>query len=97
VSSISLLMTMARENLTKTYCQKSLKILVSILSSSKHHTIVGKSVTFTVEIDWAKDLPLDLCKNVFVKYGLQFEKSKVLTPETQGKDRNPQFNFKRVH
>lgn len=90
-------MTMARENPKKIYCQMSLKILVRILSSSKYYTKVGKSVTFTVEIDWAKDLPLDLCKNVFVKYGLQFEKIKVLTPEAQGKDRNPHFNFKRVH
>jgi kinesin family member 13 len=36
--------------------------------------LLGKSISFRVEIDNAKELPNDLCKNVFVKYGLYFEK-----------------------
>lgn len=54
-------------------------------------------MTFRVEIESAKDLPMDLCKNVFVKYGLFFEKGKVTTPEFEGKNKNPQFKFKQLH
>ena len=38
--------------------------------------LLGKAITFRVEIDKAKDLPKDLCKNVFISYGLNFDKSR---------------------
>ena len=59
--------------------------------------IVGKAMTFRVEIDSAKDLPQELCKNVFVTYALYFEKGKISTPEFEGKNKNPQFKFKQLH
>jgi hypothetical protein len=40
--------------------------------------LLGKAVTFRVEIEKAKDLPADLSKNVFVSYKFGFEGNKVV-------------------
>ena len=51
-----------------------------------------------MEIDSAKELPKDLCKNVFVTYLLNLDKKTTFrTKETEGKTQNPAFNFKQVH
>ena len=59
----------------------------------------GKAIAFRVEIEKAQDLPNDMNKNVFVTYGLFFDKGdkSVQTPEVAGKNKNPVFNFKHVH
>lgn len=60
--------------------------------------LLGKPLTFRMEIDSAKDLPKDLCKNVFVTYLLNLDKKSTFrTQETEGKTQNPAFNFKQVH
>jgi hypothetical protein len=60
--------------------------------------LIGKAITFRIEIEKAKDLPKELSKNVFVQYALNFDKSrKYQTDEVDGKNPNPVFNFKRVH
>lgn len=38
--------------------------------------IVGKPITFRVEVDKAVDLPKDLCKNPFVTYTLHIDRAK---------------------
>jgi hypothetical protein len=61
--------------------------------------LVGKQVTFRIEIDKAADLPADLCKNTFVNYKLFFETSSKYhqTPECEGKNRNPVYSYQKVH
>ena len=60
--------------------------------------LLGKAITFRVEIDGAKDLPKDLCKNSFVTYGLNFDRSRSYqTDEVEGKNQNPAFKYKKVH
>jgi len=52
--------------------------------------MLGKPIDFRIELDWAKQLPADVCKNVFVEYGFYFEKGvKHRTPEFEGKTQNP--------
>lgn len=60
--------------------------------------LIGKSVTFKIEIDSAKGLPKDLCKNTFVSYTLNFDKNRTYqTEEFEAKDPNPKYNFKKTH
>ena len=48
--------------------------------------LLGKAISFRLEIEKAKELPKDLCKNVFVSYGLNFDKSRTYqTDEIDGK------------
>ncbi len=48
--------------------------------------LLGKAITFRIQIDQASGLPKDLCKNVFVTYKLAYERNAVYrTPESQGK------------
>lgn len=60
--------------------------------------LLGKAIAFRVEIEKAKDLPKDLCKNVFVSYNLHFDRNRTYqTDECNQRTQNPMFNFKRVH
>lgn len=60
--------------------------------------LIGKTITFRVEIDKAGDLPKDLSKNVFVTYTLNFDKLRNFqTDEFNGRSPNPVFNYKKVH
>ena len=60
--------------------------------------LLGKEIHFRVEIDRAIDLPKDLCKNVFVTYQFKHEPGVIYsTEEHAGQDRNPAFNYKKVH
>lgn len=60
--------------------------------------LLGKAITFRVEIEKGKELPKDLCKNVFVTYSLNFDRArKYQTEEIEGKSQNPVFNYKQVH
>jgi len=52
--------------------------------------LLGKSIWFRVEIDGAKGLPKDLCKNTFVTYQMKHEAGVVFsTEERKGQDMNP--------
>jgi hypothetical protein len=52
--------------------------------------LLGKSIWFRVEIDGAKGLPKDLCKNTFVTYQMKHETGVVFsTEERKGQDMNP--------
>jgi hypothetical protein len=56
--------------------------------------LLGKAIAFKVEIDGAKDLPKDLCKNVFVTYALNFDRNRTFqTDEVEGKTPSPQFGY----
>ena len=60
--------------------------------------LVGRQMTFRVEIPSASGLPAKLCKDVFVTYKLDYDKaSKYQTPAFEGKTPNPTFNYKKVH
>lgn len=60
--------------------------------------LLGKEIFFRVEIELAKNLPKDLCKNVFVTYQFKHEPGVVYSSgEYNGLDQNPVFNFKKVH
>jgi hypothetical protein len=60
--------------------------------------LLGKPLTFRLHIDQAKDLPKDLCKNVFVTYLLNMDKKLTFrTDENDGKSQSPSFNYKHVH
>jgi hypothetical protein len=60
--------------------------------------LLGKAITFRLEIASAKGLPKELCKNTFVSYGLTFDRSRTYqTDEYSGKSENPVYNFKKVH
>jgi hypothetical protein len=60
--------------------------------------LLGKAITFRVEIDQATGLPKDLSKNVFVTYALNFDRKRVYqTPEVESKGQNPSFGYKQVH
>jgi len=43
------------------------------LMCDEPHELVGKECYFNVEIEFATDLPAELCKNVFVQYSLKHE------------------------
>jgi len=60
--------------------------------------LLGKSITFRVEILNASGLPKDLSKNVFVTYKLGYERNALFkTPEVEGKNPNPVFKYRKVH
>lgn len=60
--------------------------------------LLGKAVTFRVDIDSAANLPKDLCKNVFVAYNLNLDRNRTFqTEESTTKTQNPSFKFKQVH
>ena len=47
--------------------------------------LVGKELTFKIDIKWVKSLPEDLCTNPFVTYTLQYESDLInTTPEQHG-------------
>ena len=60
--------------------------------------LLGKAITFRVDIDSAAALPKELSKNVFVTYKLAYERNAIFrTPEFQGKSQAPSFKFRQVH
>ncbi len=60
--------------------------------------LLGKQMTFRMHVDGAKELPKDLCKNVFVTYVLNLDKKRTFrTEDHEGKTQSPTFNFKQVH
>lgn len=62
------------------------------------HELVGKEIWFRVEIDYASNLPPELCKNVFVQYSLKHEPNVVFRTEScEGLSQNPKFNYSKVH
>lgn len=62
------------------------------------HELVGKECWFRVEIENAKGLPADLCKDTYVTYSFKHEPNVLYKTETcEGQNQNPSFNYKKVH
>mmetsp|Transcript_24870 Transcript_24870/g.17584 ORF Transcript_24870/g.17584 Transcript_24870/m.17584 type:complete len:182 (+) Transcript_24870:2474-3019(+) len=60
--------------------------------------LLGKEMYFRVMINKAKNLPADLCKNVFVTYQFKNEPNCIYsTEEHPDQDQNPTFNYKHIH
>ncbi len=47
-----------------------------LLPEEKAEELLGKAITFRVDIDKAAGLPKDLCKNVFVQYALNMDRNR---------------------
>ena len=61
--------------------------------------LIGMSeLCFKVNIDQAQDLPQQLCHNTFVTYQFKFMPSVIFqTDEANGQNRNPKFNYEKMH
>lgn len=60
--------------------------------------LMGKEVFFRVEVEGAENLPNDLCKDSHVNYIFKHEPDVIhRVPTVDGKNKNPVFNFKKVH
>jgi len=60
--------------------------------------LLGKEMYFRVMINKAKNLPADLCKNVFVTYQFKNEPNCIYsTDEHPDMEQNPVFDYKHVH
>lgn len=52
---------------------------------------------FAIEIERAENLPINFCKDVFVEYQLFLDDTKYKTSVQEGKNRNPEINYRRQH
>lgn len=60
--------------------------------------LLGKECYFRVEVKSAKNLPSDLCKNVFVTYQFKNEPNCIYsTEEHPNQDQNPSFDYQHIH
>ena len=60
--------------------------------------LMGKEMYFNVTVDQCKNLPMDLCTNVFVEYKFKHEPENAYRTEVfEGKNPNPVFNHKQLH
>lgn len=50
-----------------------------------------------INIQCARDLPSNFCKDVFVEYKIYLEDTKYKTVVCEGKNRNPEFNYSHQH
>lgn len=59
--------------------------------------LLNRRIDYLVCITSARDLPSNLCKDVFVEYSIYLEDEKHCTDIVEGKNRNPEFNFQKQH
>ena len=60
--------------------------------------MLGREIFFNVKINQAKNLPMDLCTNVFVEYIFKHEPENVYRTEVfNGKNPSPVFNYSKLH
>ena len=59
--------------------------------------LLDRRIDFMVNITHAKDLPSNFCKDVFVEYQFYLEDKKYHTSVVEGKNRNPEFNYRHQH
>ena len=52
---------------------------------------------YAVEITRATNLPINFCKDVFVEYEIFIDGPKYKTEVVQGKNRDPEFNYRMQH
>jgi hypothetical protein len=56
--------------------------------------LLDRRIDFVVNITHAKDLPSNFSKDVFVEYQFYLEDKKYHTCVVEGKNRNPEFNYR---
>ena len=60
--------------------------------------LLGKEIHFRVQVNGAKNIPMDLCKDSFVTYAFKHEPDQLYrTDEVTGKNPDPVWNYKRQH
>ena len=59
--------------------------------------LMDRRVDFLVNIAKASDLPSNFCKDVFVQYQIYLDDTKHNTDAIQGKNRSPEFNYRKQH
>jgi hypothetical protein len=59
--------------------------------------LIDQRIDFIVEIDKAYELPENLCRDVFAEYSFYLEPTKYRTKVVEGKNRNPEFGYNKIH
>ena len=59
--------------------------------------LMDRRMDFVINIIKASNLPSNFCKDVFVQYQIYLEETKYQTDVVSGKNREPQFNYRRQH
>jgi hypothetical protein len=59
--------------------------------------LIDNRLDFLVQITRCKDLPEDLCRDVYVEYTFYLDPEKHRTVVISGKNRNPEFNYSKHH
>ena len=60
--------------------------------------MLGKEIYWNVKITGCKNLPMELCTNVYVEYLFKHEPEMVYRTDVfNGKNPNPVFNYSRQH
>ena len=63
----------------------------------KPEDLLDRRIDFVVSITRAKDLPSNFCKDVFVRYTVYLEDTKYQTDMVAGKNREPEFAYRKQH
>lgn len=59
--------------------------------------LIDQRIDFVVQIDRALELPENLCRDVYAEYSFYLDPTKYKTKTVEGKNRNPEFQYKNVH
>lgn len=59
--------------------------------------LIDQRIDFIVQIDRAHELPENLCRDVFAEYSFYLEPTKYRTKVVEGKNRNPEFGYNKLH
>lgn len=69
-----------------------------LLEVEEPKEMLGREIFFNVKVNQAKNLPMDLCTNVFVEYLFKHEPENVYRTEVfNGKNPSPVFNYSKLH
>lgn len=69
-----------------------------LLEVEEPKEMLGKEIFFNVKVNECKNLPMDLCTNVFVEYIFKHEPENVYRTEVfNGKNPSPVFNYSKLH
>ena len=59
--------------------------------------LIDQRIDFVVQIDRATELPENLCRDVYAEYSFYLDQTKYRTKTVEGKNRNPEFEYKKLH
>lgn len=59
--------------------------------------LLNRRIDFLVNIERARNLPSNFCKDVFVEYQIYLEEEKYRTAVIGDKQRDPEFNYSKQH